>query len=204
MSAPPVTSPGEALRRTRLREAKAELEALDRQIVAKTAEEQRLRGVVASYQQRIEAAPSREAELSGLTRDYDTFQQNYRSLLSKKQESQIATNLERRQIGEQFKILDQARLPEKPSSPDRPRLYALAVVGALAVGLACAALFEYRDETLRSEEDVKLVLNLLVLATVPLLEPAGARARGNQVARRAVTAGLLVVGLMTVAWTVWA
>ena len=163
-------SPAEALRRSRLQDAKAEIESLDRQIAAKTAEEKRLRGVLAAYQERIEAAPTRESELTELTRDYSTLQQNYQSLLAKKQESQISANLERRQIGEQFKILDPARLPEKPSSPDRPRLYLLGFAVAIAVGLGLAAITEYFDRTLRSEEDVRLVLNFLVLATIPNIQ----------------------------------
>ena len=116
-------------KRKRLTDARAELDNLDRQIQAKIAEESRLRGVLAMYQARIEATPVREAELAALTRDYETLQQTYRSLLQKKEESQISANLEKRQIGEQFKILDPARMPEKPASPDRPRLYLIAMLG---------------------------------------------------------------------------
>jgi polysaccharide chain length determinant protein (PEP-CTERM system associated) len=197
-TAVPLT-PGETMRQNRLRDAKGEMENIDRQITAKNAEEKRLRGVLATYQERIEAEPAREAELSGLTRDYETLQQQYRSLLSKKQESQIAANLERRQIGEQFKILDQARLPEKPSSPDRPKLYVMGIVAALAIGLACAAFAEYRDRSLRSEEDVKLVLGLFVLATVPVLEPAPSSGRWGRVAG-ASTAVVVLAGVGALAW----
>ena len=71
------------------------------------------------YQARVESTPTRESELIELTRDYDTLQKTYTSLLGKKEDSKIAANLERRQIGEQFKILDPARMPERPFSPDR-------------------------------------------------------------------------------------
>jgi polysaccharide chain length determinant protein (PEP-CTERM system associated) len=198
-AAPPLT-PAESLRQNRLHDAKAEMDSLDRQLAEKGAEEKRLRGVLANYQQRIEAAPAREAELSDLTRDYDTFQQNYRSLLVKKQESQVAANLERRQIGEQFKTLDAARLPEKPSSPDRPKLYALGIVAAIAIGFALAAVAEYRDHALRSEEDVKLVLNLLVLATVPILEAAPRVDRRRKLLAVSMTAVVVLAGLGAAAW----
>ena len=92
----------------------------------------------AMYQSRIEATPAREAELASLTRDYETLQQSYRSLLQKKEESQISANLERRQIGEQFKILDPARMPEKPASPDRPRLYLIVILAAIGIGRGVA------------------------------------------------------------------
>ena len=182
-------------RRKRLTDAKAELENLDRQLEAKIAEESRLRGVLGQYQSRIEAAPAREAELAAITRDYDTLQQSYRSLLQKKEESQISANLERRQIGEQFKILDPARMPERPASPDRPRLYLLVIFGALGVGIAAAATAEYFDRSLRSEADVRAALNLMVLATVPLMRDAVASGRR---VRRQLAMGLGAVTVLTV------
>ena len=156
-------------KRKKLTDARAELENVDRQLQAKVAEENRLRGLVGMYQSRIEATPVREAELAALTRDYETLQGSYRNLLQKKEESQISANLEKRQIGEQFKILDPARLPEKPASPDRPRLYLIAALIAVAAGLGMAALAEFLDKTLRTEADVRAALNLMVLATVPTL-----------------------------------
>ena len=175
-----VTGPGDAIRRNRMNEAKNELASLDVQLASKAAEENRLRGILAEYQRRIEATPSREAELASLTRDYDTIQQSYRTLLSKKEDSQIAANLERRQIGEQFRVVDAARVPEKPTSPDRPKLYLLALTSALIIGCAFAASAEFLDRTMRSEEDVRAALGLPVLATIPVLgRRAPRRARGG-------------------------
>ena len=101
----------ERLRRTRLNDANRELAAIEKDIAAKTADEVKLRDNLTAYQKRIEATPTRESELIELTRDYGTIQGMYTSLLGKKQESQISANLERRQIGEQFRILDPARQP---------------------------------------------------------------------------------------------
>lgn len=182
-------------RRKRLTNAKAELDNLDRQLEAKIAEEGRLRGLLASYQARIEAAPAREAELAGITRDYETLQQSYRTLLQKKEESQISANLERRQIGEQFKILDPARMPERPASPDRPRLYLIVLFAALGIGVAAAATAEYFDRSLRSEADVRAALNLMVLATVPYMRDA---VEGGRRLRRRLAMGLGAVTVLTV------
>jgi len=187
-------------RRKRLTDARAELENLDRSIQAKIAEENRLRGLVAMYQARIEATPVREAELAALTRDYETLQQSYRSLLQKKEESQISANLERRQIGEQFKILDPARMPEKPASPDRPRLYLIALLVAIASGLGLAALAEFFDKTLRTEADVRAALNLMVLATVPRMRE---RAESRWRLRRATVAGAAVTVIVAGATMAW-
>ena len=65
--------------------------------------------------------PTRESELVELTRDYSTLQETYASLLQKREDSKLAANLERRQIGEQFRILDPASLPQRPHN-QRQRL----------------------------------------------------------------------------------
>jgi polysaccharide chain length determinant protein (PEP-CTERM system associated) len=201
-AAKPVTAVNlDPVRRKRLTDARAELDNLDRQLQAKIADENRLRGVLAMYQGRIEAAPAREAELAALTRDYETLQQTYRGLLTKKEESQISANLERRQIGEQFKVLDPARMPEKPASPDRPRLYVISLLAALGMGIGLAAAAEYFDRTLRSEADVRAALNLAVLATVPYMREVAAS--GRRLRRNlAIGAGAttLLVVCVAVAW----
>jgi len=199
MSAAPVLSPAEIARRNRLQEARAAIINIDRQIAQKTAQEQQLRGALTEYQRRIEAAPTRESQLAELTRDYATLQDMYKGLLAKKQESQISANLERRQIGEQFKILDPARLPEKPSSPNRPRFYAIGVFAAIAIGLLIAATMEYFDRALRSEDDVRIAVGLPVLAAIPLMSR-----KHVPIWRRKLvaitTATVVLVGAAVAAW----
>ncbi len=188
-------------RRKRLTDARAELENLDRQIQAKVAEEGRLRGQLGMYQSRLETTPVREAELAALSRDYETMQQTYRGLLQKKEDSQMAANLERRQIGEQFKVLDPARLPQRPASPNRPRLYLIALVAALAVGFGLAALAEFFDKTLRTEADVRAALNLMVLATVPMMRAGTRRWWSRRTAVGGAAAATVFAVCATVAWT---
>jgi polysaccharide chain length determinant protein (PEP-CTERM system associated) len=164
---PSDSNKAEALRRNRQEELQGELTAVEAQIGQKVAEEERLRGMLAGYQKRIEIEPAREAELSALTRDYDTLQDSYRSLLTRKQESEIAANLERQQIGGQFRVLDPARLPERPFAPNRSLLYACAAVGGFGLGLLFAGVLEWLDRGLRTEEDVYAALSLPVLAMIP-------------------------------------
>jgi len=200
-SRPAATVTMDPAKRRRLIEARADLDNLDRQIQAKASEQARLQGLVGMYQSRIEATPVRESELAALGRDYETQQMTYRGLLQKKEESQISANLEKRQIGEQFKVLDPARMPEKPASPQRPRLYVIAALIAIAAGFGAAALAEFFDKSLRTEADVRAALNLMVLATVPIMRDAAiAKWRFRRVAAVGGAAvALLVVGA-TVAW----
>jgi polysaccharide chain length determinant protein (PEP-CTERM system associated) len=157
----------ERLRESRIEDLRSELAVVQRQIAEKTDEGARLRGALLDYQRRLQAAPTREAELAALTRDYDTLQQTYRGLLSKKQESAIAADLERQQIGAHFKVLDPPRLPEQPFAPKRRQLYAIAVLGALGIGLMFAGTLEWFDRTVRTQADVFEALGLPVLAAIP-------------------------------------
>lgn len=163
-------SPALALRQKRLNDLRGEMEQLDRQLATKQAEEKRLRALSASYQARVDAAPTRESEMAELSRDYTTLQGLYTSLLAKKEDSKIAANLERRQIGEQFKLLDPARVAEKPFSPNRQLIDGLGLLGGLALGLVLIALLEYRDGSFRTDDEVASVLVLPVLAVVPMMQ----------------------------------
>ena len=145
---------------------------LDRQMAKKQTDEQHLRDEMKVYQARVEAAPARESEMTEMNRDYETLQELYKSLLAKKEESKIAANLERRQIGEQFKLLDPARIAEKPFSPNRIRLNMIGMAAGLAISLLLVGLLEYRDRTFATDEEVARVLSLPVLAVIPLMRTA--------------------------------
>lgn len=171
---PRTTAPVSAAERARLSQLatlRAERDALSRQIAQRLKEEEELRSVLSGYQARVERVPTREAEMISLTRDYDTVQSSYRALLAKKEDSQIAANLERQQSGEQFRVIDPARVPEAPFSPKRPLIQVLGLVVGLVLGLGITALLEIKDRTLRTGAEVLQVLNLPILAVVPVVEP---------------------------------
>ena len=126
-------------RQARARQFKTEIEMVDRQIATKEADVARLRQAVSDYQHRVEAVPGHESELTDLMRDYETLQKTYANLLAKKQDSKISANLEREQVSEQFKILDPARLPQKPFSPDRLKITLIGAVLGLLAGVALRA-----------------------------------------------------------------
>src|SRR5206468_2735527 len=96
-------SPAEAIRQKRNRDLRAELDVLDHELAGKQQQDRRLREQMAEYQTKLDAMPSRESDLVELTRDYTTLQSSYQSLLAKREESKLAANLERRNIGEQFR-----------------------------------------------------------------------------------------------------
>jgi polysaccharide chain length determinant protein (PEP-CTERM system associated) len=198
-------SPAEAARQRRIRDLQADIEVLDRQVLSAQAEESRLKSTIAEYQARVDVLPTRESELVELTRDYATLQETYSSLLKKREDSKLAANLEQRQIGEQFKILDPASLPERPSN-QKQRLLVLAagIFGGFALGLGLIGLLEYRDSSFKSEEDVLRVLTLPVLALVPVMVSKSDRHQSRRRQKRkfvvAIAAVVVAIASAAVLW----
>jgi uncharacterized protein involved in exopolysaccharide biosynthesis len=154
----------------------------------------RIQEQIAEYQRRIEATPKREQELLTLRRDYENIQESYNSLLNRKLEAEIAVNMEKKQKGEQFRIIDPARLPERPVSPDMRKLFLLAVAAGLGIGAGLIYLFEMLDTSLKRPDDFETDLGVPVLATVPriLRKKDMVRMRVHQ----AFTAATIVVALL--------
>ena len=151
---------------------------------------------------RVQAAPGLESQLTELMRDYTTLQEGYTSLLKRSEDAKIAVNMERRQIGEQFRILDGARLPERPISPNRVQINLMGILAGFAIGLGVAALLEYRDTTVKTDDDIVTALALPVLAVIPVMTSASERRALRR--KRLILAASASLGCMVLAATVMA
>ena len=133
-------------------------------------EEKELRNKMAVYQRKVEEVPKREEELLSLTRDYDLLKGKYQSLLSKQMEAKMAENLEQKQQGEQFKILDPARLPGKPIRPKVEQILLAGIAIGLFAGIGLTWFRESLDQSFHSEADLEAHLGLPILAVIPNLK----------------------------------
>lgn len=121
------------------------------------------------YQQRVEDSPKREQELLTLKRNYGNMQEAYSSLLSRKLEAEMSVSMEKKQKGEQFRILDYAKIPEKTISPDIKKIFGLSLAAGLGIGGGLVFLLFYFDSSFRGPEEIETVLGISVLATLPKL-----------------------------------
>ena len=119
------------------------------------------------FQKRVENTPRREQELISLKRDYDNMQASYNSMLARKLEADIAVNMEKKQKGERFRILDPAALPNKPVSPDMRKLFILAVGIGLGLGAGIVFLLDFANSGVKKPEALEAAMGIPVLATLP-------------------------------------
>jgi len=123
---------------------------------------------IAVYQKRIEETPKRQEELISLTRDYDNLKGQYDSLLKRKLEADIALSMEKKQKGEQFKVLDPAKVPERPIKPDLRKIMLFTVALGLLFGCGLGYLAEMRDTSYTKPEEAEEDLGIPVLLSLPI------------------------------------
>ncbi len=146
-----------------------QVHALEETINAKTAQQARMQQDIQKYEARLQLSPMVEEQIKALTRDYQTANAFYQDLLAKKTQSEMSTDLERRQEGEQFRIMDPANLPETPSFPVPWTFGAGGFALGLAIGAGIIFLLDFAAKAIRSGSDIEFYLKLPVLATVPEL-----------------------------------
>jgi len=142
-----------------------------------------LKSQIRGYEKRIENTPRREQELKSLERDYNNIKASYDMLLNKKLEAKVSVNMEKKQKGERFQIIDPARIPEKPVFPNMKMLFLLTLIAGPNIGLGLIFLLEYLDTSFRSPKDIELSMGFPVLATIPLIydDKYKSRQRRNQI-----------------------
>ena len=156
-----------------------QVNSIDEMIQQKRRVQAKIQGEIGTYQGRLQASPLVSAKYKELTRDYTTAQQFYDSLLAKKNQSQMATELEHQQQGEQFRVMDDANLPDQPTFPDRTRFALGGLAAGIVFGIMIVAFLEYRDKSLRSERDVWAFTKLPTLGIIALSASATGSSNGR-------------------------
>jgi polysaccharide chain length determinant protein (PEP-CTERM system associated) len=126
-----------------------------------------LQARIAEYESRINAEPASEQQLADIQRGYEQSQANYNDLLKKKQDSQMATNMEENLQGERFTMLDAPSLPIKPDFPNRLEFCLAGLLAGLALGSFSVIGFEFADDRLHNEGDIKDILPVPVICEIP-------------------------------------
>ena len=125
-----------------------------------------------NFEQRIARTPTREQEMLSLERDYGNMRENYQHLHEKRISANISENLDKRQKGERFRILDPANLPTKPEGLPRELLALGGLGGGAGLGFGLAFLLDLLSPTFRRSQDAEVSLGFPMLATIPSFKMA--------------------------------
>jgi succinoglycan biosynthesis transport protein ExoP len=147
----------------------SQLKALESEIEKHNEEQQRLSKVVTTYRSKLDAIPVREQEIAELQRDYEESKNHYSQLLNNQLSAQTATQLEIRQKGEKFEVLDPAQPAERPSWPPRTLINIAGSIGGLILGLLVASGKEFVEASVITPQDLMSASGLPVLGEIPLI-----------------------------------
>jgi len=157
---PVAPSPHAMRTKQMLGETEAEIKVLQ-------SEDVRLRKALVIHEERVANTPRREQEFQELSRDYLSTKELYQSLLKRHDEAQMAADMELRQKGEQFRILDPALPSAVPAAPNRRRLFMIAFVLSLGLAVAAVIVAEQLNTSFHTADALTRFTTVPVLVSIP-------------------------------------
>jgi succinoglycan biosynthesis transport protein ExoP len=157
----------------------AELRGVEAELKVRKQRRTELEEQIKMLEKRFEAIPMREQELFSLVRDYENTKLRYQTLLANKEQAKVSQNLEKRQKGEQFRILDPANLPTKPIKPNPLQVFLGGIVVGLMLGGGTIWWLDFRNLPFRRAEEVEATIGIPVFATIPRMFTVWGSSNGN-------------------------
>ena len=162
----------------------AKIEETKRRLLAETtrdrqteqSRERAIASAIGQYEDRVRGVPTREAELTRLTRNTKEAEQIYLLLSSKFQQAIIAEA----SIGSAIQVVDTAKAPNSPAKLRARRTMLFGAILGLMFGMVAALFIEQLDDAVRSAKDVEEALGAPVLGAIPLVDVRRDRKKGRR------------------------
>ena len=144
----------------------------------------------ATVEERLAQTPKVAERLGQLQGEVNRLSDNVQLFSRRQLQAKVQVDVERRQLGEQFNILEPAFAATKPSSPNRLLIILMGLVAGLAIGVSAAVLSEATDSSFRAVREVQTAFAIPVLAAIPriVLESDRAATR-RKLVRKLIAAG---------------
>lgn len=155
----------------------------------------RLEAESAEVQAQMASMPGVAEQLDAFEREYRHLFQSYQDFSNRRQEASVQADLERRQLGEQFRVLEAAFEAPNPASPNRPIIVAIGLVFGLAAGAGLGVVMEAADSTVHTTRQLQSSFELPVLAAIPQiwLESDRLKARRSRIVAAFATVAVVVL-----------
>jgi uncharacterized protein involved in exopolysaccharide biosynthesis len=148
---------------------RAELNSVDSQLTELRTSQPVLRQKIADYESRLARTPQVESEFEAISRRLQSARDNFDDLQRRSIIAEQSEALESKDIGAR---LAQVVAPVKPDSPTGPPRIAILILGiflAGTLGVGSMLFTEMTDGTVRGSKDVIRAMDMVPLATVPVI-----------------------------------
>jgi succinoglycan biosynthesis transport protein ExoP len=164
-------------------QVKGELDALAVERDRSVKRRDELQAKFDDYEHRMAKSPEVEREFHTMSRELETAQLEYKLILAKQTEAQVSENLESERKGERFTMIEPPQMPEKPISPNRVLIVVMGLLLSLGLGVGAAAAHESIDASVRGPTDIRQLLQVPALASIPVIVTTEDRARRKKMIR---------------------
>ncbi|MDD2890068.1 MAG: polysaccharide biosynthesis tyrosine autokinase [bacterium] len=154
---------------SRIHDLMTEKIAIEIELETHKAKEDILKGIVDTYDKKLQSLPEKEFKLAQLTRASEVNDKIYRTLLEKYEEARITEAGKTSNI----RTLDTAELPKSPIKPKKKSNLALGLIVGIVLSIGLAFGLEALDKSIKTVEDVEKVLP--VIGSVPSIKREGKR-----------------------------
>lgn len=181
--------PDKAFASTAEQEARGLAERAAMRVATEEHEVERLQAQIDQVQERLARMPRVSEQIDSLLREYASLSESFQNYSSKRLEANVAANMERRQKGEQFRVLEPAFPPPSPDSPNRLLILGVSLLLGLTLAGGGALLLEAMDSSYHEARTIQEQLRVPVLASIPgILLESDRLARRRRRAREMVLA----------------
>jgi polysaccharide biosynthesis transport protein len=177
-------------------QVKGQLDALTVDRASEVKKRDELQAKFDDYDKRMAQSPDVERQYREMTRELEAAQLKYQEILSKQTEAQVAQNLEAERKGEKFTMIEPPLLPEKPISPNRVLIVIAGLVAAVCLGVGAVVAQEALDGSVRGPADIRQLLQIPALASIPVIVTTADRARHKRFLLFSSSGGLAALVLI--------
>jgi uncharacterized protein involved in exopolysaccharide biosynthesis len=148
----------------------------------------------------IERTPANSIALQALERDYANLQTQYNAAINNRAQAQMGERIELTSRGQRISVIENARVPTSPSSPNRPLVATMGVGVGVALAAALFVVLELLSSSIRRSNELVNKLGITPLATIPYMETT-LRRRVRRGGRIAIFLAVLI-GLPALLWAI--
>ena len=147
----------------------AQLNATDTQIGALQTRSTELRARMNQLEERLSLAPQVEREYQTVTRDLASARAKYEELVKRRMDSEVSEAAIAGGRADKFRVVQAPSVPAVPAKPKRLALLMIGWVLACVIAVSITVAMEAMDQTVRGSRDVRDILGVTPLASVPLI-----------------------------------
>ena len=126
----------------------------------------------------IRRTPDVEVVLKAYDRRLEDLQDQLAGIVRKRAEAETGERLEVNQQAERFEVVENARMPEYPISPNRKKIAAMGAVASAGLALGFAFLLEMLFPAIRSVAQMQRQLDLRPVVAIPHIRTRAERRMG--------------------------